>query len=113
MRTCEPVMRTPAATATGSDPGVEARIEATSNAGGDCANVGAANARQQATLSRRDIPVTSNDQQFDEYRSAIVQRGGNRGGITIVDAGRTYRVSDVTVRQARVIRTEHSGREST
>src|SRR3954471_1221439 len=80
MRTCEPVMRTPAATATGSDPGVEARIEATSKAGGDCANVGAANARQQTTLSRRDIPVTSNDQQFDEYRSAIVQRGGTAPG---------------------------------
>src|SRR3954465_1484632 len=112
MRTCEPVMRTPAATAVWSDP-VEARIEATSKAGGDCANAGAANARQQTTLSRRDIPVTSNDQQFDEYRSAIVQRGGNRAALTTADGGRGYRVSDVEGRQARVIRTEHSGREST
>src|SRR4051812_28778617 len=112
MRTCEPVMRTPAATAIGSAPGVEGRTEATSNEGGDWANMGAANARQQATLSRRDIQVTSTTSSSTNTGRRSFGVEANRAGITILD-GTSYRVSDVTGRQARVIRTEHSGREST
>src|SRR3954463_9617205 len=104
MRTCDPVMRTPAATAVGSDP-VDGRIEATSNAGGDCAKVRAAKARQQTTLSRRDIPVTSNDQRFDGSRVGNRSAEAIAPGSTIADGGRDYRVSDVDGRQARLIPT--------